>query len=138
MSTYSLEINRVLVAQFKSLLSAYTVRWPNRNFTTPNGSPWLSYSVLTGSTFEQTLSDTDRVNGIVQIDCYIPEFQGENFAYQVADVLNNGLPKNGIALTNTYGTTKVQIKTVRQPRQSEDPNWHKMIIEVTFYAFVGR
>lgn len=133
---YGTEISAALTLEFESILSAYTIRWPNRKFTTPTGTNWLSFAILMGGTFEQTLKDTDRVNGIVQIDCYMPKFTGEDFAFTVADLLNTQLPKNGTPITS--GSTDVYIKTIKQPRISQDDNWHRMIIDISFYAFVDR
>lgn len=133
---YNIEIKRALVAGFNTLLSAYKVNWPNSNFTTPNNETWLKFHVMTGQVFEQTYSTTDRINGIVQIDVMMPKLSGENDAYIVADLLTSGLPKNGTPLVN--GSTEVHIRTIAQPRQVNDDNWHRMSIDVSFYAFVPR
>lgn len=133
---YGAEINNALTDEFDSILSAHIVRWRGRPFDTPTGVNWLSFAILMGGTFEQTLKDTDRVNGIVQIDCYMPKFTGEDFAFTVADLLNTQLPKNGTPITS--GSTDVHIKTIKQPRISQDDNWHRMIIDISFYAFVDR
>lgn len=133
---YNIEIKRALVAGFNALLSAYKVNWPNSNFTTPNNETWLKFNIMTGQVFEQTYSTLDRINGLVQIDVMMPKFGGENDAYIVADILTSGLPKNGTPLT--YGSTDVHIRTISQPRQINDDNWHRMSIDVSFYAFVPR
>jgi len=133
---YSIEIKRALTAEFNSLLSTYKVKWPNSNFTTPNNETWLKFNIMTGQVFEQTYSSLDRVNGLVQIDVMMPKLDGENDAYIVADILTSGLPKNGVPLTN--GSTEVFIRTITQPRQINDDNWHRMSIDVSFYAFVPR
>ncbi len=133
---YNIEIKRALVAEFNSLLSAYKVNWPNSNFTTPNNETWLKFNIMTGQVFEQTYSTLDRINGLVQIDVMMPKLKGENDAYIVADLLTSGLPKNGTPLTN--GSTDVHIRTISQPRQINDDNWHRMSIDISFYAFVPR
>ena len=133
---YSIEIKRALTAEFNSLLSAYKVNWPNSNFATPNNETWLKFNIMTGQVFEQTYSSLDRVNGLVQIDVMMPKLNGENDAYIVADILTSGLPKNGTPLIN--GSTEVFIRTITQPRQINDDNWHRMSIDVSFYAFVPR
>jgi len=133
---YSIEIKHALTAEFNSLLSVYKVKWPNSKFTTPNNETWLKFNVMTGQVFEQTYSSLDRVNGLVQIDVMMPKLGGENDAYIVSDILTSGLPKNGTPLIN--GSTEVFIRTITQPRQINDDNWHRMSIDVSFYAFVPR
>lgn len=133
---YNIEIKRGLTLQFNTLLSAYSVQWPNSNFTTPNDSTWLNFNILTGKVFQETLRDTDKINGIVQVDVMIPKLSGENDAYIIADILTSGLPKNNTAIVN--GATNTFIETVSAPRVATDENWHKMIIETSFHAFVPR
>jgi len=133
---YNIEIKRALTAEFNTLLSAYKINWPNSKFTTPNNKTWLKFSILTGQVFEQTYSTLERINGLVQIDVMMPKLNGENDAYIVADLLTSGLPKNGASLVN--GSTEVFIRTITQPRQINDDNWHRMSIDVSFYAFVPR
>lgn len=133
---YGIEIKRALTTEFNSMLSGYKVKWPNSNFATPNNETWVAFHIMTGNTFEQSLAYTDRINGLVQLDIMMPKLKGENDAYVIADILNTNLPKNGTPLVN--GSTSVYIRTIKQPRQSDDPNWHKMIIEVSFYSFVPR
>ena len=133
---YNLEIKRALTTQFNTILSGYDVQWPNSKFTTPNSKTWLKFSVMTGQLFQQTLRETDRINGIVQIDVMMSKLKGENDAFIIADILTSNLPKNNLAITN--GSTDVFIRTISPPRISSDPNWHKMIIEISFYSFVPR
>lgn len=134
--SYGVDIQRGLTKQFATILNSYTVAWPNRKFNTPAGSNWLEFNILPGGIFEQTLSDTDRVNGIVQIDVYSPKFKGEDVAFQVADLLNAQLPKNNQPITENQ--TDIHIRTVSQPRVDNDENWHKMMIDISFYAMVPR
>jgi len=133
---YNLEIKRALTVAFNTLLSAYTVKWPNSNFVTPNAQTWLKFNIMIGDLFELTLRETDRINGIVQIDVMMEKLKGENPAFVLADILTTNLPKNGVAIVN--GSTKVFIKNVKPPRIANDNNWHRMIIEVSFYSFVPR
>lgn len=132
---YGTQIQTTLTDAFEAALSDYNVKWPNRPHATPNNSNWLAFHIMMGGTFGETLSDTDRVNGMVQIDCYTPKLQGEDFAFEIADLLNTELNRNGVPL---MGDIDVLIKAVTQPKMSPDANWHKMIINVSFYAFVER
>jgi hypothetical protein len=134
--SYNLEIKRALTLSFNTILLAYDVKWPNSNFTTPNAKTWLEFKIMTGELFEQTLTDTDRINGIVQIDVFMQKLKGENDAFIVADLLNSQLPKNNSPIVN--GITKVFIRTITPPKQTDDDNWHRMSIDVSFYAFVPR
>lgn len=134
---YNFEIKRALEIEIGTLLAAtYPTSWPNRPFNEPNAATWLKFNILTTPPIEQTLSATDRVNGLVQIDVMMPKSQGDQDAYDIADILTTSLPKNGDKLTN--GATDVFIRTISQPRNAQDPNWHRMIIEISFYSFVPR
>lgn len=132
----NLDIKKALLTEFASILSAYPVKYPNSSFTTPNDATWINLNILNGGTFEITLAGTDRANGIVQVDVMMPKNKGENNAYIVADLLTSNLPKNNTALT--FGSTDVFIRTISAPKVGSDPNWHKMIIDVSFYAFIPR
>lgn len=136
MSTYSTEIEVALTKLFATIFTGKKVAWPNRKAPTVNNSNWLEFTIMSGNTFGQSLTHSDRVNGIVQIDCYMPKLGGESFAFEIADLLNTNLPKNGVAIAE--GGSSVYINYIRQPRRSEDPNYHRMIIEVSYYAFVSR
>lgn len=133
---YNIEIKRAVTSTLNTLLNANIIKWPNSNFSTPNDVNWLAVHIMTGDTFEADLSTSDLVNGIIQVDVMMPKHSGENFAYTTADILTTGLPKNGTSIAN--GSTEVHIRSIRQPRLVQDPNWHKMIIDINFYSFVPR
>lgn len=133
---YNNEIQRALTLQFNTLLSAYKIQWPNSKFTTPNAETWLKFNLMTGEVFGQTLTETDRVNGIIQIDVMMQKLKGEKDAFTIADILTTNLPKNNTPIIN--GATSVFIKNISPPRTSADDSWHRKIIEISFYAFVPR
>ena len=134
--SYGIEITKALTDKFEQILTGHKITWQNRPAPNVNNSNWLEFTIMTGGTFGQSISHSDRVNGLVQIDCYMPEYTGEDYAFTVADLLNTNLPKNGEPIIE--GSTKVFFNYVKQPRLSQDPNWHRMIIEVSYYAFVPR
>lgn len=132
------DIAKALSIAFATLLQAYPTKVANRPFNTPNNSTWVNLRLLPGGTFETTLSTTDRINGIMQVDVMMPKNKGDQDAYTISDILTSNLPKNGESLDLQGGNTKVFIRTISVPRLSSDDNWHRMIIDVAFYAFVPR
>lgn len=135
-------IRAALIGAINALSLPYPIKWPNKPTIkngapyTPNGEPWLRVTPMYGDKLNVTLSEYDKLNGILQIDIFLPKDSGDLVGTRVVDTITTALPINGDFLQS--GNVKVQFETHKIGRHYEEGAWYVMIMESKFYSFLDR
>ena len=100
-----------------------------------NDETWCRLAILSGDKFEFTINDTDRINGVAQLDVFIPKSIGMASGYAIADLIDNNTAKHVNVGTDD---TNVKISTISARNGMTEDSWHKIIISINFYVFMSR
>ena len=130
--------NAILVVGMETINLPYPTKWPNAPFPDqPTGSTWIRVTPLYGTPFQVGLAKTDRINGVLQVDIFVPRDTGDAVALGIVDDLRQALPTNGQSLDS--GGVKVKFESVGLSGNGvEDGGWTKYMFEARFYAYVDR
>lgn len=103
----------------------------------PNNVPWLRFFYLPNQPEQITLgaNGQDTITGVFQIDVMTPKNNGDIQGLSIADTLCETLFKSGTTHTHNGVTVKIRSAGVKT---GDDPNWHRHIIDVTFYCYLAR
>lgn len=135
-------IRGALIGAIAALNLPYAIKWPNKPILkagvayTPNNEVWLRVTPIFGESLQIALAKTDKINGILQIDVFMPKDSGDLLAHQISDTIRNALPINGEKLTNSG--VSVQFEYHKIGTTYTDGTWYVMPLESKFYAFVDR
>lgn len=130
--------NAILVVGMEAIALPYPTKWPNAPFPNqPTNATWIRITPLYGTPFQVGLAKTDRINGVLQVDIFVPRDTGDTVALGIVDDLRQALPNNGQSLDS--GGVKVKFESVGLSGNGvEDGVWTKYMIEARFYAYVDR
>lgn len=138
----NINIRTALIAGISPLIAAYPAKWPNRGIMkngqpyTPNNEPWLRCTILMGADDQIGLAKTDRINGILQTDVFVPKGSGDLAAIQLCDAIRAQMPINGEAFSS--GGVSVRFEFHALTTSQEEATWYRQSIESRFYAYVDR
>ncbi len=130
--------NALLVVGIENINLPYPIKWPNAPFPEQSsGSTWVRVTPLYGAPTEYAINKTDRIDGVLQIDIFVPSNNGDIVANEICDTLRTALPSNGGKLTS--GNVSVQFSRVGLSGQGmPDGAWTKYMFTANFLTFVDR
>lgn len=132
----SADLRAALIQSVLNASLSYPIKWPNAPFDTPTNETWLRVTPLYGQPSPLSYNKTDRIDGVLQIDVFVPKGKGDLTGHQVADEIRQALPVNAEKITS--GNVSVQFSSVGVVGENEEDAWYKTIISAQFYTFVDR
>ena len=132
----SADLRTALIQSILNASLSYPIKWANAPFDTPTNETWLRVTPLYGQPQPYSMTTTDRIDGVLQIDVFVPKGKGDLIGHQVADEIRQALPVNAEKITQ--GAVSVQFLSVGVSGEDVEDAWYKTIISAQFYTFVDR
>lgn len=139
----NLGVRDTLIASMFALEINYPVMYPNGLFYTkntpsaqPKNSPWVRATILNQDDTFGTLGvgGLDRVDGIMQLDVFVPKGGGDRVALTIIEELK-AVFKRGAALSGASGQVRILSASVAQGDEEEFYSQH---LDVVFRSYFKR
>lgn len=127
-------IHRLLDEKLKTLPSSPYVSWPNAEVRPGNAqlTEYIRPTLLLASTELNTLSGTDRIPGIYQVDIFGQLNRGIRQVYNIADEIKEHF---SATRTLTQDETKVYIQNINLGQAQREDAWFRVFVEVEFICY---
>lgn len=126
-------ISAALIAHYRSgsFFRDSSTAFPNAQFTKPSPSTaWAALFVIPATTGELSLSESDEMSGVFQIDLNYPLNGGAGAAQAKADEIRSHF-KRGLRVQN------VILGTVSALPLGPVDGWYRVSVSVNYRAFVA-
>ena len=121
-----------------NVTGGYAVKWPDASFSEqPSGAIWLRVTPLYNPPIEVALNELDRIDGVLQIDVFMPKDTSNRTPYRVADELRQSLPLNGVSV-NVNGVVVRFSSAGIDGNPTPVSGWSMYMFTARFSAFVNR
>lgn len=129
------QITNALIQKVLDGALTQPIKWPNAPFTQPSNSPWIMAAIMLGNSDSFTLSETDIITGILQLDVYQPKLSGRGVGYTVADTIETLFSKKTPILIND---DKLWTLSVSAGNGQDEADWYRHKIEINFRIYLAR
>ena len=139
----NLDVRNVLISEIFGMSIDYPVKYPNGVFALngvqvqqPANAPWIRATILNQDDNMGTLGvgGLDRVDGIMQLDVFVPKGGGDRAALTIIDELK-AVFKRGAALSGANGQVRILSASVAPGDEEEFYSQH---LDVVFRSYFKR
>jgi hypothetical protein len=130
-----LKVDQCLVKSFIDGAFGIGIAHENLNYTRTTGTAYAEIRVLNNDVTGYDTDEADETDGVFRVALYYPQNAGAITAKTKADAV---MSYYYIGRTFAYDGQRVIIRSKSRAEGLPEAGWYKIIVSITYKAFIGR